>query len=117
MAPALEPPRLPDALLLEVVTAPGYDWMKACLQAGGLAGAGLDSGSPADSSAASSAHAAHHPRPAAVAASLLGSAGLEETLAALKAILDALESPRPASGQTPADAAADSDIDPTGGIP
>ncbi len=89
--PLLEPAEIPEQLFLEVVTAPGYDWMEACLQAGSAPAA--DAGRTADAG-----HAAHHPPKAGPASPPLGEAGLEKHLAALKDMIDTLERMRPGLG-------------------
>lgn len=87
---------VPETLILEVVTAPGYNWMEACLQAGGEAGAAGSAGP-----AAGIDHAAHHP-PRALPGSPLDGAGLEETIAALDEMMDAVSRLRSGKGEAPA---------------
>ena len=84
------PVRVPEALLLEVVTAPGYDWMAACLQAGG-AGSTAGAIPPAGAGrAADGGHSAHHPQPAATVPPL-GGGEADKARTALQGLLDAVE--------------------------
>ncbi len=83
-----QPLPIPDSLFLEVVTAPGYDWMKACKQAGGPAAQAAADGSK---QAGGSDHAAHHPPQSPASASQLGEAGLSQTIHELQRTIEALQ--------------------------
>ena len=83
---------LPEGLLLEVVSAPGYVWMEACLQAGGAGGPAAGSVAPPVSGPATDdgGHAAHHPARAA-GAPPLGAAEAGRARAALQEMFDTLD--------------------------
>ncbi|MDP2792037.1 MAG: hypothetical protein Q8O15_09820 [Rectinemataceae bacterium] len=96
---------VPDSLILEVVVAPGYDWMAECMKAAGAGvndGAGvIDVNVPAElasSEPGSAGHLGHHPAAAPAPrsffdASTLDAATLGAAIADLKRLIGTLQKP------------------------
>lgn len=82
---AAEAPEIPDSLLVEVVTAPGYLWMGGCGELGrAMPAASDDKGPPADDAG----HLSHHPAATTEAPeALLLPGGLERVLGELNRLL------------------------------